>query len=324
MTTENRQSLGKSGLEVPRMGLGAMIWGQPKGFARWTPAQRAYGPSDGREEEERAFAAALAGGVDLIDTAAMYANGASERRVGELARGREMLIATKFPRTMSARAKDLPRALDESLANLGRSSIDLYQHHYPSGRVQIAELMDGMAEALKAGKIKAIGVSNYSAEQMRSAHAALARHGIALASNQVMYSLAHRAPEVDGVMEACRELGVTLIAYSPLGMGALTGKYSAKVKASGFRRLLPDFGRKNMDALQPVLGLLRKYGERYSKTPSQVALRWLIENPVVLPIPGAKNARQARENAGALSFSLTSDEVQALDEVSVAFKRPGR
>ena len=200
-----------------------------------------------------------------------------------------MLIASKFPGSFIFRAEDLPQELEASLERLGRSSMDLYQHHFPSSRVDIPQLMDLLADAVEAGKIKAVGVSNYSAEQMRMAHAALARRGIPLASNQVEYSLLHRQPEVNGVLDACRELGVTLIAYSPLAMGMLTGKYSAGVKASGFRRFLPNFNKKAKDAVEPVVELLRQIGERYSKTPSQVALRWLIENPLVLPIPGAKN-----------------------------------
>jgi len=123
---------------------------------------------------------------------------------------------------------------------------------------------------------------------------------------------------VDGTLDACRKLGITLIAYSPLGMGALTGKYSATHRAGGFfRRILPNFSRKAMDAVQPVIHLLRQIGERYSKTPSQVALRWLIENPLVLPIVGAKNGKQATENAGALSFSLTSEEVELLSQATL-------
>jgi aryl-alcohol dehydrogenase-like predicted oxidoreductase len=157
---------------------------------------------------------------------------------------------------------------------------------------------------------------------MREAHAALAKHGIPLASNQVEYSLLHRQPEVNGVLDACRELGVTLIAYTPLAGGALTGKYSVAKKAGGLRRFLPNFSRKAMEALQPVLALLRQIGERYSKTPSQVAIRWLIENPIVLPIPGAKNSQQATENAGALTFSLTPEEVEALSQATLAWRHP--
>jgi aryl-alcohol dehydrogenase-like predicted oxidoreductase len=169
--------------------------------------------------------------------------------------------------------------------------------------------------------VKAVGVSNYSAEQMRIAHAALAKRGIPLASNQVQYSLLHRQPEVNGVLDTCCELGITLIAYSPLAMGALTGKYSAARKAGGLRRFMPNFGQKEMDKVQPVLTLLSEIGAQYSKTPSQVALRWLIENPLVLPIPGAKNSRQAENNAGALTFSLSPEEVEALNRATLAWRK---
>ncbi len=312
--------LGKSSLQVPRMGIGAMTWGDAKGLARLHPAKTAYGGAEGFEEEKRAVEVSIAAGANLFDTAAMYSGGASERRVGELARGRDVLIASKFPGGFSFKAEDLPKELEASLVRLGRDSIDLYQHHFPSNRVSIPKLMELLADAFEAGKIKAVGVSNYSAEQMREAHAALAKHGIPLASNQVEYSLLHRQPEVNGILDACRELGITLIAYSPLAGGALTGKYSATQKAGGLRRFLPNFSKKAMEAVQPVVNLLRQIGERYSKTPSQVALRWLIENPIVLPIPGAKNSKQAIENAGALSFSLTSEEMEALNKATVAWR----
>lgn len=302
------------------MGIGAMVWGQPTGLARWTPAQLAYGPSQSAEEEQHALDVSLAAGVNLIDTAAFYSNGASERRLGELSQGRSFLIATKFPPSPFTGVESLPKALDDSLSRLQRTSVDLYQHHYPSDRIPIPRLMSLMADALHAGKIQAVGVSNYSAEQMRLAHAELAKHGVALASNQVHYSLVHRQPEVDGVLDTCRELGITLIAYSPLGMGALTGKYSTTERAGGLRRFLPNFNRRAMESLQPVVELLRRIGERYSKTPSQVALRWLLENETVLPIPGAKNSQQAAENAGALSFSLTPEEVSMLSQATLAWR----
>ncbi|HUF00430.1 MAG TPA: aldo/keto reductase [Anaerolineales bacterium] len=318
---EHKTALGRTGLQVPRIGVGAMTWGDPKGLVRLHPAKIAYGGAHGLEEEKRALEVSMAAGVNLFDTAAMYSGGAAERRLGELARGKDVLIATKYPSGFSFRAEDFPKELEATLARLGRNCIDLYQHHYPNARIAIPELMSRVADAVEAGKVKAVGVSNYSAEQMREVHSALARRGIPLASNQVQYSLVHRKPEVDGVLDACRELGITLIAYSPLGMGALTGKYSAKNRAGGFfRRILPNFSRKAMDALQPVIHLLRELGERYSKTPSQVALRWLIEEPVVLPIPGAKNGRQAGENAGALSFSLTSEEIEKLNQATLAWR----
>ena len=317
---EHQMTLGKSDLRVPRMGIGAMVWGQPKGLARWTPAQMAYGPSHGTLEEEEALKVSLDAGVNLIDTAAMYSSGAAERRVGELARGKEVLIATKVPPSPFSREDVFPKALQDSLARLERSSIDLYQHHFPSNRISIPKLMNLMADAVEAGKVRTVGVSNYSAEQMRLAHAELAKRGIPLASNQVEYSLLHRKPEVDGVLDACRELGITLIAYSPLAQGALTGKYSPETKASGLRRFLPTFNRKSLEAVQPVVELLHQIGARYGKSPSQVALRWLIENENVLPIPGAKNSRQAAENVGALSFSLTPEEIEMLSRATVAWQ----
>jgi aryl-alcohol dehydrogenase-like predicted oxidoreductase len=297
-----------------------MTWGDPTGLARLNPAKLAYGGAHGFAEEKLAFEASVAAGVILFDTAAMYSGGASERRLGELARDKDVLIATKFPPGPFSRTEDMPQVLDASLARLGRSWVDLYQHHFPSSRISISKLMDLMADAVEAGKVKAVGVSNYSAEQMRIAHAALARRGIALASNQVEYSLLHRQPEVSGVLDACRELGVTLIAYQPLASGALTGKYVTGVRPTGFRRFMRSFRGKSREALVPVVALLREIGERYAKSPAQVALRWLIENETVLPIPGAKNGKQAAENARALTFCLTSEEIGALNQATLAWR----
>lgn len=298
-----------------------MTWGDAKGLARLHPAKTAYGGAEGFEEEKRALELSLEAGVNLFDTAAMYSLGAAELRLGELSRGRDVLIATKFPGGFSFKEEDLPKQLEASLARLGRDSIDLYQHHFPMPRLSIPKLMDRLADAVETGKVRAVGVSNYSVEQMREAHAALARRGILLASNQVEYSLLKRHPELDGVLDACRELGVALIAQSPLAGGMLTGKYSSRNRPGGFfRRILPQYNRKTLDAIQPVIKLLREIGERYSKTPSQVALRWLIENPVVLPIPGAKNGRQALDNTAALSFSLTPEEVDMLSQATLAWR----
>jgi aryl-alcohol dehydrogenase-like predicted oxidoreductase len=297
-----------------------MTWGDPSGWSRFTPAKLAYGGAEGVEEEARAFESSLEAGVTLFDTAAMYSNGASERRLGELARGRAALIATKFPPGMRATAEDMPRALEASLARLGRATVDLYQHHYPAKRVDIPRLMGLMADAVAAGRLRAVGVSNYSAEQMRTAHAVLAERGVPLASNQVQYSLLHRQPETNGVLDTCRELGVTLIAYQPLASGALTGKYLAGARPRGLRRFAPLFRRNRRESVGSVVTLLREIGARHGMGPTQVAIRWLIENDCVLPIPGAKNGAQAIANAQALSFSLSHDEVEALDRATLAWR----
>ena len=316
-----RIRLGRSDLKVPRLGVGAMTWGSPSGRSRWGPAKLAYGGTPGPEEERRAFEASLAAGADLFDTAAMYSGGASERRLGELAQGRSVVIATKFPPGWLSKAEVFPEALDQSLARLRRSTIDLYQHHFPSRRVSIPVLMGLMADAVQAGKVRAIGVSNYSAAQLRTAHAALAERGVPLASNQVEYSLLHRAPEVNGVLDACRELGIMLIAYQPLAMGVLTGKYRPGDKPRGIRRYGRYYRGDGLQKVQPVVTLLREIGERHSKAPAQVALRWLMEQESVLPIPGAKNGRQAASNAEALSFSLVDAEVETLDQATTAWRK---
>jgi aryl-alcohol dehydrogenase-like predicted oxidoreductase len=314
-------TLGRSDLHVPRLGVGVMTWGDPSGRARWTPAKLAYGSGPpSRDEESRAFDASVAAGATLFDTAEMYGAGASERRLGELAHGRDVLIATKFPPNVLSRADALPRALARSLELLQRTTVDLYMHHYPSRWVSIPNLMALMADAVEQGKVRAIGVSNYSADQMRLAHQVLADRGIPLASNQIEYSLLHRQAETDGVLDTCRELGITLIANQPLANGALTGKFVAGARPTGFRRFMPRFHGRQREAIAPVIGLLRELGDPHGRSPAQVALRWLVENDLVLPIPGAKNSRQAADNAGALAFSLMPAEIEALDRATAAWR----
>jgi aryl-alcohol dehydrogenase-like predicted oxidoreductase len=309
-------AMGRSGVQVPPLGLGVMVWGVATGFQRLMPAKTAYGGANAADEQA-AFDASIAAQVNFFDTAAMYSGGGSERRLGELAQGESVIVATKFPPNPLSRADELPAALDASLGRLQREAVDLYQHHFPSRRVDIPRLMELMADAVDAGKVRAVGVSNYSAAQMRAAYEVLARRGIPLASNQVQYSLLHRQPEVDGVLDVCHELGITLIAYQPLASGALTGKYLDGPRPVGLRRFQPTFRRAELDRLRPVVELLRRIGAGYGKTPGQVALRWLLDQEgSVLPIPGAKNARQAEHNAGALSFQLSPDEVSRLDQAT--------
>jgi aryl-alcohol dehydrogenase-like predicted oxidoreductase len=311
-------TLGPTSVRVPRLGLGAMVWGDMSTAPRWNPARNAYGPTSSIDEQRDALDVSLAAGVNLLDTAAMYGGGASERRVGELIEGKNVLVATKFPAGFIARAGSLPATLDASRARLRRSVIDLYQIHYPFRWMPIRTLMNLLADAVEAGKVRAVGVSNYSAAQMRTAHAALRQRGIPLASNQVQYSLLHRDPEVNGVLDACRELGVTLIAYMPLASGALTGKYSATHRPVGWRRYTPTFRGSGLARLERVNDVLREVADGHGKTPSQVALRWLIQHDNVLPIPGAKNGRQAADNAGALSFVLSESEMDALSAATAA------
>jgi aryl-alcohol dehydrogenase-like predicted oxidoreductase len=313
-------TLGRTEVRVSRLGLGVMTWGEASGLQRIMPAKSAYGGANAADEQA-AFDVSLAAEVNFFDTAAMYSGGGSERRLGELTQGKTAVIATKFPPSPFRHAEDLPAALEASLGNLRRTSIDLYQHHFPSSRVDTPRLMGLMADAVEAGKIRAVGVSNYSAAQMRTGHEALAQRGVPLASNQVQYSLLYRQPEVDGVLDACRELGVTLIAYQPLASGALTGKYLNGSRPVGLRRFRSPFRKSDLDALRPVVALLREIGERHGKTSGQVALRWLLEQEGVVPIPGAKTPDQAAHNAGALTFQLTPTEIAQLDQATRAWRK---
>ena len=174
--------------------------------------------------------------------------------------------------------------------------------------------MEVLAEEVKKGRIQSVGVSNYSAAQMTLAHQYLAEKGIPLAVNQVPYSLLTRQIEQNGVLEKAKQLGVTILAYSPLAQGLLTGKYTPEsVKTlQGARRIDPRFSPKGLQKLEPLFSTLKDLSEKYDKTLAQVSLNWLVAQGNIIPIPGAKNANQAKQNAGALGWSLTPEEVELL------------
>jgi len=309
--------LGGTGLHVSRLGIGTMTWGDPAVSPRYNPARIAYGPAEDKLELQKAIDSSIENGVRFIDTAAYYGKGASELWVGELIKGREVFVATKFPSHVATSTSALPKDLENSLKRLDVPSIDLYQIHYPSPFFSIPRVLKLMADAVHSGKIKAVGVSNFSAKQTSDAHNLLSELSIPLASNQVEYSLLHRNPERNGVLETCQSLNVTLIAYTPLKMGALTGKYLGQNRPVGMRRYSSLFSKRNYPKLQQLVGLLEEIGQGYSRSPAQVALRWLMQKGNVLPIPGVKNNEQALHNAGALSFSLSESEMDTLDRASV-------
>ncbi|HLF36093.1 MAG TPA: aldo/keto reductase [Cyclobacteriaceae bacterium] len=317
ITGDNLIRLGGTDLLVSRIGIGAMTWGDLSISPRFNPARIAYGPADKKEELLKAVETSLSKGVNFLDTAAMYGKGASELIVGELSQGKKICIATKFPSSFFPKTSDFPNDLGNSLTRLKRSAIDLYQIHYPSPWLSIPKVLIHMAKAFHEGKIKAVGVSNFSEKQMRLSHKILADEGVPLASNQVEYSLLHRDPEKNGVLDTCRELNITLIAYMPLRMGALTGKYTGDVRPKGFRKYMSPFRKKDLKALFKVIDRMKEIGNRNSVSASQVALRWLIQQDHVLPIPGAKNSRQALDNASAMTFSLSNSEIDELDKMTL-------
>jgi aryl-alcohol dehydrogenase-like predicted oxidoreductase len=306
-------ALGKSGITTSALGLGTWQWGDT---SIWQ-----YGRSHTRADVEAAYAAARAGGITFFDTAEVYGGGLSEAILGPLVSQdrNPVVVATKFaplPGRWTARA--VARALEASLARLGLPRVDLYQVHWPYSLMRLDTLINALADQLQAGKIRAIGISNYSARGMRRAHALLARRGIQLAANQVHHSLLYRKPERNGVLAACRELDVQLIAYSPLEQGVLTGKYHGGLAVTGLRRLQSRASSPSaLRASAPLIAQLEAIGAAHGgKTAAQVALCWLIQQGA-LPIPGAKNAQQATANAGVLGWSLTDEEHERLSAFHV-------
>lgn len=308
-----RVALGENGLTVTALGIGAWSWGDS---LFWN-----YGKDYGESQVQEAFEATLDAGISFFDTAEIYGLGASESLLGQFMKklGRPAQIATKyFPLPWRFTAQSVSDALTDSLKRLQVEQVALYQVHTPFNFFMSQEtLMNALADEVKRGRIEAVGVSNYSANQMREAHGYLAARGIPLAVNQMQYSLLARQIETNGVLETARQLGVTILAYSPLAQGLLTGKYTpeGKVKPSGPRQFNPNFSQSGLEKIAPVVRLLQQLGENYERTPAQVALNWLIAKGVV-PIPGAKTAQQAKQNAGALGWSLSADEVAQLEQVT--------
>jgi len=296
-------------LQIMPLGVGTWQWGDR---LMW-----GYAKTHTAADARAAFQASLDANLNLFDTAEAYGTGLSEKLLGTFLResGQTCAVATKFmPLPWRAWKGALRGALRASLTRLGLEKVQLYQMHWPFPPVPIESWMEAMADAVQDGLIECVGVSNYSAEQTRRAHAALSMRGIPLAANQVSYSLLDRKVERSGLTALCRDLGISIIAYSPIAKGVLTGKYTPEHPPAGLRSRT--YTRGFLEQVQPLIKLLRTLGEKYDgKTPSQVALNWVICKGAIA-IPGAKNARQAQENAGALGWHLSEEDVDVLDRMS--------
>ncbi|MFO7585400.1 MAG: aldo/keto reductase [Anaerolineales bacterium] len=295
-------------LHEAELGLGAWAWGDK---IVWN-----YGKGYSDADIEEGFRVSLENGVSLVDTAEVYGNGRSERLLGQFLKNTEtpVIVATKFfPMPWRWTKKSVVKALKGSLERLDLEQVDLYQIHWPSPLIPIETYAEGLAEVHKAGLARAVGVSNYNKNQMQRAVTVLSKYDIPLASNQVEYHLLNRSVEKNGLLARCQELGIRLIAYSPLAMGLLTGKYTPENPPPGVRG-----GRysKKLSQIQPLIKLMTEIGQDVGgKSPAQVALNWLICKGT-LPIPGAKNTSQAEMNAAAAGWRLSEEQVAALDEVS--------
>jgi aryl-alcohol dehydrogenase-like predicted oxidoreductase len=305
-------------IQLSPLGLGTWAWGDSS-----TWGLNGYDRSYNFETIQQAYERSVALGVTFLDTAEAYGKGESERIIARLlaadpANRQRVVIATKFipfPWRISVTTA-LLASLRASLERLQMPWVHLYQIHGPISLRSHQAMADALAAAHQAGLVKAVGVSNYSERETRAIHAALTQRGLRLATNQVEYSLLRTLPDSSGLLKACRELGVTVLAYSPIGQGRLTGKYNASNPPPGRR----NFSAYPMQEIEPIVAELARLGSAHGdKTPSQVALNWLMCKGAV-PIPGAKNAAQAEQNAGALGWRLSADEIARLDRLA----KPGQ
>lgn len=318
--TIKKRRLGQTEIEVTPIGLGGNKFSGGKGMTG------VMYPEISQEQVNAIVKAALDGGINWFDTAELYGGGHSEQALAtalEVAgrRDDEVIVATKWSPFFRA-AGNIPRTIEKRRHLLKEYTIDLYMVHMPLGLSSREAEMDAMANLAEAGKIRSVGVSNFDAEQMRRAHAALERRGLPLAANQVQYNLLKRTIETNGVLDAAKELGVTIIAWGPLASGVLTGKFH---KTPERLRQVPIARRirlrRNLERSRPLIRALQEMAARYRVTPAQIALNWLVnfQGEMVVAIPGASKAQHAEQSASSMKFRLADEEMARLDELSREF-----
>ena len=313
----SKRHLGKTDLQVTPIGLGCWQFSGNRFF--WT--------SPGQEEVDKIVKATLDGGINWFDTAELYGRGISERALATALckagmANSNVVIATKWSPFFRT-ANNIPHTIEKRIECLSPCKIDLYQIHMPYAFSSIEAQMDAMAGLVKEGKIRYVGVSNFSAIQMQRAHAALARHGLPLASNQVRFNLINRNLEKNGVLETAKELNISLIAYSPLAQGLLTGKFHKdpeSIKKLPFVRRMQL--RRQLGKTVNLIKKLETIAASHDCSLSEVALSWAVNyhGDVVLAIPGATKMEHVRQNIGALTLKLTTEEMASLDKESRLIK----
>ena len=314
------RTLGKSNLEISAIGLGCM------GMSEF------YGPTD-EAASIRALHRALELGVSFLDTADQYGSGSNEELLKKALKGKreEAVIATKFgikrdPTNPSARficgtPEYVHEACNTSLNRLGIDCIDLYYLHRVDKNVPIEDTVGAMSELVKMGKVKYIGLSETNPETIMRAHAV---HP--LSALQTEYSLWSRDPERE-LIPLCEKLGITFVAYSPLGRGFLTGKIKSlnDLASDDFRRGLPRFREENFSANYKLVEAINHMATQKKCTPSQLILAWLMAHSKnIVPIPGTKRLEYVEENAAAVDLTITDQEIRLLNKLSEDNKAHGR
>lgn len=315
-----KRRLGHTDIEITSIGLGTMQFSGRGVFKLMFPELPA-------ETMNSIVQAAVDSGINWFDTAEIYGKGHSEQALadGLKAAGQtdaDAIIATKWSPFFRT-ARSIPRTIRDRRRNLDGYTIDLYQIHQPYSFSTPEAEMNAMADLVENGEIRAIGVSNFSVGQMKRAHAALAKRGLPLASNQVQYSLINRRIESNGILDAARELGITIIAWSPLGSGLLAGKFHDDPAVLGsipiVRRVQIN---RRLEKTRPLITALQEIAAAHDVTPAQVALNWLVNyhGDTVVAIPGATKDYQAQQNAGAMYFELSREEMERINRLSHQFR----
>jgi len=305
-----QRKLGSHGPEVSAIGLGCM------GMSEF------YGPADDATSIA-VIHAALERGVTLFDTADMYGLGRNEELVGRALAGRRdrAVIATKFGivrdntdrRGVSGRPEYVRASCDGSLRRLGIDTIDLYYQHRVDPQVPIEDTVGAMAELVRQGKVRYLGLSEAAPATIRRAHAV---HPII--ALQTEYSLWSRDPDAD-LVGLCRELGIAFVAYSPLGRGFLTGAIASTdaLAPDDFRRTQPRFTGDNLEHNRALVARLVELAKRRGCTPAQLALAWLLARaPHIIPIPGTRKLERLDENIAATAIALDAGELAAIDAIA--------
>jgi len=299
--------------KISQLGIGTWAWGD-----------RFYWQYNEAEDGEllKVYEHCLQQGVNFFDTAEVYGLGKSELLLARFNRVKPDLnavVGTKFaPLPWRLTADSVVAACRDSMDRLGTDKIDLYQLHWP-GLLFNEAYWDGIAQCYQRGWIGAVGVSNYGPRMLRQVYQSLATRNVPLASNQVQFSLLCRSAESNGLLQTAKDLNVTILAYSPLAQGVLTGKFGPSNVPKGPRSAIV---RATVTQAQPLLDLMKDMAKSKSEslnlevTPSQIALNWCIAKGTV-PIPGARNLRQATDNCNALKWSLDASEVDSLDKAAM-------
>ena len=307
-----KRVLGNSGLDVSALGFGCM------------GLNFSYGHALSNDESVKLVRDAVERGATFFDTAEVYGPFTNEEIVGEALRPvrDQVVIATKFGfniengkmNGLDSRPEHIREVVDASLRRLGIEVIDLLYQHRVDPEVPIEDVAGTVKDLIAAGKVRHFGLSEPGAQTVRRAHAV---QPVAALQNE--YSLWTRGPETNGILQACEELGIGLVAYSPLGKGFLTGAIGkdTTIAENDFRKLLPRFTPEAMEKNQALVDLLKQIADRKMATPAQIALAWLLaQKPWIVPIPGTTKLHRLEENLAAADVELSADDLAEIQRAA--------